>query len=302
MKFLLFLVALAFCYYDLEEPFVCNYELIDKINNNPSSSWVAGVNAVFAGKKFSEIKNMLGAKLTLAPRIPKTSSYSGVELPDSFDTYTQWPSCVHAMRDQANCGSCWAFSAAEAMSDRFCIQGKDVILSPQDFVSCESDQYACEGGYLSREWAYMEKTGIVTDECFPYVSGGGVVPKCPTKCPGKGTWTKYKAKSGSTINFADMESAMENMYEKGSMQAGFTVYQDFFSYKSGVYVHTSTSVAGGHAVKNQGWGVDSKTQKKYWNMANSWGTSWGMKGYFWILRGTDECGIEDDLWIADPLL
>jgi cathepsin B len=73
------------------------------------------------------------------------------------------------------------------------------------------------------------------------------------------------------------------------------VYEDFFSYKSGVYSPTSTSVAGGHAIKVLGWGVESG--KKYWLCANSWGSGWGMSGYIYIdSKGSDdggqgECGI-----------
>jgi cathepsin B len=252
-------------------------------------------------KKFSEVKEMLGALLTAAPMIPRTK-LKAKDLPEDWDTFTQWPQCKHEIRDQGHCGSCWAFAGAEAMSDRFCIAGENVILSPQDFVSCESDEYACQGGYLSRMWAYMEKTGIVSDACFPYVSGSGYVPKCPKECPGTGKWIKYKAKAGSTILFDDVESAMKDMSEHGSIQAGFTVYQDFFSYKSGVYHHVSGGVAGGHAVKVQGWGVEKKTGTKYWNVANSWGTSWGMQGYFWIKRGNDECSFEDQMYIALPMI
>jgi cathepsin B len=285
--------------WNLDEEYLITPELVAKINSNPESTWVAGMNPVFAGKKFSEVKVMLGALLVGAPQLPKTKFDAKVTLPDSFDTYTQWPNCKHPIRDQGQCGSCWAFSAAEAISDRFCIAGEDMILSPQDLVSCESDEYACQGGYLAREWQFMEQTGIVTDSCFPYVSGSGIVPRCPTTCKDGTTWTTHKVKTGSTIQFDGPDSAMQNMYQYGSVQAAFTVYQDFFSYKSGVYYHQTGTAAGGHAVKAQGWGVDNGTP--YWIVANSWGTGWGMDGYFWIKRGNDECGFEDQMFAGMPL-
>eukprot|EP00689_Sawyeria_marylandensis_P002030 EC822907.1.p1 GENE.EC822907.1~~EC822907.1.p1 ORF type:complete len:84 (+),score=53.33 EC822907.1:357-608(+) len=68
------------------------------------------------------------------------------------------------------------------MSDRMCIASKgsiNEVLSPQDMVSCDKGDLGCQGGYLDREWAYLVSTGIVTDACFPYVSGDGHVPKCP---------------------------------------------------------------------------------------------------------------------------
>ncbi len=79
----------------------------------------------------------------------------------------------------------------------------------------------------------------------------------------------------------------------GPVEAAFTVYQDFITYTSGVYKHVSGSEVGGHAVKILGWGVDSGTN--YWLVANSWNPYWGNNGYFWILRGVDECGIEQNI-------
>jgi len=76
----------------------------------------------------------------------------------------------------------------------------------------------------------------------------------------------------------------------GPLSVAFTVYADFLSYKSGVYKHTSGSALGGHAVKLVGWGVENGV--KYWRIANSWNENWGDKGYFKIIRGVNECGIE----------
>jgi len=76
----------------------------------------------------------------------------------------------------------------------------------------------------------------------------------------------------------------------GPVEAAFTVYEDFLNYKSGVYHHVTGSQLGGHAIKILGWGVDNATP--YWIVANSWNTDWGNQGFFWIKRGTNECGIE----------
>jgi len=86
---------------------------------------------------------------------------------------------------------------------------------------------------------------------------------------------------------------MQEVYTNGPVEVAFSVYQDFFAYNGGVYVHKSGSLAGGHAVKLIGWGVDAG--QDYWLIANSWGTSWGLSGYFMILKGVNECGIESDV-------
>jgi len=86
----------------------------------------------------------------------------------------------------------------------------------------------------------------------------------------------------------------------GPVEAAFSVYADFLAYKSGVYQHVSGSMLGGHAVKILGWGTEDGTP--YWLVANSWNEDWGAMGYFKIRRGTDECGIEDEITAGTPTL
>lgn len=86
---------------------------------------------------------------------------------------------------------------------------------------------------------------------------------------------------------------MHEIMTNGPVEAAFDVYADFVSYKSGVYQHVSGGLLGGHAIKMLGWGVENNTP--YWLIANSWNPTWGDKGYFKIKRGTNECGIEDDI-------
>ena len=67
------------------------------------------------------------------------------------------------------------------------------------------------------------------------------------------------------------------------METRFDVYEDFMSYKSGVYYHATGGLKGGHAIKILGWGTENDID--YWLCANSWGKDWGMKGYFKIELG-----------------
>ena len=69
------------------------------------------------------------------------------------------------------------------------------------------------------------------------------------------------------------------------------VYADFVNYKSGVYHHVSGQLLGGHAIRILGWGNEDGTD--YWLVANSWNEDWGDQGFFKIVKGKDECGIED---------
>lgn len=81
------------------------------------------------------------------------------------------------------------------------------------------------------------------------------------------------------------------MVEHGPFEVAFEVFADFLTYKGGVYQRKKGRFLGGHAVKVVGYGVDNGV--KYWTIANSWNENWGEKGFFRILRGNNECEIEE---------
>jgi cathepsin B len=80
------------------------------------------------------------------------------------------------------------------------------------------------------------------------------------------------------------------------METGFNVYADFMNYESGVYYHVSGALEGGHAVKIVGWGVEDGLD--YWLCANSWNTTWGLKGFFKIKQGDSK--IDDAVYACTP--
>ncbi len=100
-----------------------------------------------------QLLNLVGTNLDYEYNVPATTYENVGALPTNFDPRTdKFSKCIHPIRDQQQCGSCWAFGATEALSDRFCINGKDVILAPQDPVSCDTNNYGCDGGYLNYVW------------------------------------------------------------------------------------------------------------------------------------------------------
>lgn len=289
---------------------ICDPDLITAINKG-SHNWQAECSSRFEGATIEEVKrNLMPIEFT-HPRPRHVPSVSPArvlrDVPASFDARTQWPGCVHPIRDQAQCGSCWAFGASEALSDRFCIQTNgtvNVVLSPQDLVSCDSSNSGCNGGVLRTAWSYLVNTGIVSDACMPYTSADGTVAPCPSTCKDGSAMKRYKAKNsyhvGSDILFwKRVEDIQNEIMTNGPVETGFDVYQDFMNYKSGVYKHVSGSLLGGHAVKIVGWGHDDSVNEDYWIVANSWGTGWGEQGFFRILRGKDECNFEADVYAGE---
>merc|ERR1719453_1370004 len=99
------------------------------------------------------------------------SSIPDSEVPDSFDSETNWPQCAKVIgdiRDQSNCGCCWAFAGASAASDRLCISTNGSIavpLSAQDVCFCSSDD-GCDGGQIDAPWDYIAQEGAVTGGQF----------------------------------------------------------------------------------------------------------------------------------------
>lgn len=242
-----------------------------------------------------QLLGMLGTYIVPSNKIYPDTPVKG-DIPSEFDARTQWGAKVHPIRDQAGCGSCWAFGASESFSDRLAIVGgPNVVLSPQDMVSCDTNDYGCQGGYMDMAWEFIDKEGLVSESCFPYASQSGVSPACTDKCANGEAFTKYSCVDGS-ITQSKTVASIKSEILNGPVEAAFTVYEDFFSYSSGVYHHTSESVAGGHAIKLLGFGTESG--QDYWLAANSWGSSWGMKGFFKILQG--DCGIEEQVFSCTP--
>jgi len=293
---------------------IVNEAEIARLNALPAMSWTAGANERFAGMTHGDAVKMMGTILDetkiKAAGIPTESHvFEEVDLldtpiPAEFSSAKAFPGCVHPVRDQASCGSCWAFGASEALSDRVCVaaaaKGKNisVVLSSEEMVSCDTQDYGCGGGFLYYAWEFMTSSGLVADTCFPYTAGGGQAAPCTSTCADGSKWTPYKIKNGTLSYYGSEEQIQHAVMAGGPIEVAFNVYADFMSYKDGVYQRTPGSgLMGGHAVKLVGWGHDQASGLDYWEIVNSWGTSWGRNGTFLIRRGVNECGIEyNSIW------
>ncbi|CAF0937081.1 unnamed protein product [Brachionus calyciflorus] len=298
-------------------------EMIEFINKN-AETWKAGPSK-FDSWSLESVKRLLGTLQEQQSTLKQIVHDVNLDaIPENFDSREQWPDCptIKEIRDQGNCGSCWAFGAVEAMSDRICIASngaKKVHLSAEDLVDCcSSCGFGCNGGYPQSAWEYWVRTGIVTggnwnsnEGCKPYsiqacehhvngtrppCQGEQPTPKCQKQCrseyPTPFVEDKNYGKSAYSVSSKEAQIQTEIM-TNGPVEGAFTVYADFLNYKSGVYKHTTGSQLGGHAIKVLGWGVENGV--KYWLVANSWNTDWGFGGFFKILRGSNECGIESGI-------
>uniref|UniRef100_A0A668W373 Cathepsin B n=1 Tax=Oreochromis aureus TaxID=47969 RepID=A0A668W373_OREAU len=140
-------------------------EMVNHINKL-NTTWKAGHN--FHNVDYSYVRKLCGTMLK-GPKLPVMVQYAGdVKLPKEFDARQQWPNCptLKEIRDQGSCGSCWAFGAAEAISDRVCIHsnGKvNVEISSEDLLTCcDSCGFGCNGGYPSAAWDFWTSEGLVS--------------------------------------------------------------------------------------------------------------------------------------------
>lgn len=204
---------------------------------------------------------------------------------------------ITAVKDQGGCGSCVAFGSAATVEGTFRVQRNDPALAV-DFS--EAHLFYCiaraqgrncgNGWWCDKGLDAFKTDGVVDEACYPYTAGD---QNCSNRCA---DWQNRLTKISGwhQINSAaDMKTWLST---RGPLSAAFTVYNDFFSYKSGVYKHVSGAVAGGHCVSVIGY----NDAGGYWICKNSWGTGWGASGFFNIAYG--QCGIDAQMWAVDGVL
>jgi len=331
------LVAVAWSLPTNKQEFANHQEMVDFINSQKDSTWKAKVHPRFSQMTTEQLKALMGAKKRNTHpeshkfKIEPKFTGNADQIPKEFDARTKWPKCadvIGTIPDQSSCGSCWAVSSASVMSDRICIGTDGAVKKPvsaNDLVSCcFSCGYGCQGGWPDETFYTWSNNGIVTgsgfklhEGCSPYPFAEcehhidkTTYPKCPKdiyKTPAcqKSCQTSYKDKSytndktyGKSAVFfnQDIAGIQNELLTNGPVVFTFDVYEDFVTYSSGVYKHTTGKYLGGHAVRCVGWGEEGGVP--YWLIANSWNEDWGDKGYFKIIRGEDNCSIEEEISAA----
>uniref|UniRef100_A0A5S6Q365 Pept_C1 domain-containing protein n=1 Tax=Trichuris muris TaxID=70415 RepID=A0A5S6Q365_TRIMR len=257
-------------------------KLRQRAENGAVLTWKLGKNPYFKGASEAALKRLLGVKkhdvVVLPPKVPSAEN-SNVTLPKNFDARLQWPKCeiIRYIKDQSNCGSCWAVSTASVISDRYCIanQGRaQPFLSEEELVSCcRVCGDGCFGGFPEMALVYWATRGVPTGEPYGFNSSW---------YRGKLSTDRYFGKRAYSLS--NERQIMEDIYANGPVVAAFTVYDDFYYYTGGVYSHSEwVDPAGRHAVRVIG-------------------EEFGENGLFRILRGSNECGIEEEMVAAQPRL
>eukprot|EP00703_Trepomonas_sp_PC1_P004004 JAP92602.1 Cathepsin B [Trepomonas sp. PC1] len=279
-----------------------NDKMVDTIKHIPNILWTPHLLEELKGKTLEDIKKTLMpiSKLKKIAKIVNSTNKNGTPstIPKQFDWKQQKPECLK-VRSQQICGGCWAFSAVGSLSDNRCINGLDnprVQYSEQYQISCDKGNSGCAGGELLQSMQFLVEYGVPTNQCVDYKDQFGQRIKCPTECDNGSNLTFIKAQGFEQV--CNGEESIKLALTKGTIQTGFTIYQDYFCYKKGIYHHVTGELVGGHVIVLVGYGEENGV--KFWKARNSNEPTWGEEGYFRILRGTNECDIEEECYLVIP--
>lgn len=212
-----------------------------------------------------------------------------IELPESYDWREAYPQCVQPVMDigaEYNCSASYAMTTLGVVEDRICMaNNKTVKLSSQEVINCDQNQFGCEGGYVNKVLTWGRKKGFVTEECMEYT---GIQEECdPDHLESNQCRIEnqvYKVQD-FCISYQG-ESLKRELFTNGPIIGQITPYTDLLAYKEGSYHKTQDSFKfnGQHIIKIVGWSqsIDGGDE---WIIENTWGETWGEKGYGKILGG-----------------
>jgi len=225
------------------------------------------------------------AKLAQIPEVEYSPPFvASPFVPDPKNYNWTQAGAITPVKDQEQCGSCWAFSATETVESYWFLAGNALpILSPEQIVDCTTTCLGCGGGWPYLAYEYLEKAGgLDSDKDYPYIAGNGKTPKCHfnNSNPVVAKITGYtKLKNEGAI------------YDQVSTNGPVSVCVDastWSSYKKGILTKCAKSVD--HCVQVIGY-ANYGSDGSYWIVRNSWNADWGENGYIYLETGKDLCAI-----------
>lgn len=253
-----------------------NIETINKHNSDTTKTYKMGVN------QFTALTDAEFEATYLNPKVRSSNIVSDESTENTVVGDVDWVSQgkVSSVKNQGSCGSCWAFSAVGVLESWALFKSQVVNLSEQQLVDC-SGKYGnegCNGGFNYQGLNYVKDNGITTESAYPYTA------KTQT-CKTQGG--SFKIASVSTVRgCTNIQNAIQSHPLGVSADA-----TNWSRYSSGIFNNCGRNL--NHDIMLVGYTAS------YYTIKNSWGTSWGEKGFIRLAPG-NTCGICDDLspWVA----
>jgi C1A family cysteine protease len=231
-----------------------------------------------------------------------------VQTPPTANPPTSWDwrtkNAVTPVKNQAQCGSCWAFSTTESIESFWFLAGNNMTsLSPQQIVSCDKTDGGCNGGDTVTAYAYVKKAGGLEPSIdYPYTSGSGSNGIC--KVNSKDFVAKI---TGFTYGIppctqplcdSQNEKALPGLLSTTGPYSICLDAQPWQDYQGGVMKtgcpHGLSSMD--HCVQLVGYNMNAPTP--YWIVRNSWAANWGEAGYIYLAYGSNLCGVANEVTAA----
>ncbi|KAL5707047.1 hypothetical protein ACHQM5_025143 [Ranunculus cassubicifolius] len=275
------------------EIFKDNLRFIDE-HNAEGHEYTVGLN------QFADLTNEEYRKIYLGTRMNMNRTTVGssgssryeVDVGDSLPESVDWreKGAVAEVKDQGNCGSCWAFSTVVAVEGiNQIVTGELISLSEQELVECDTSYNSgCNGGLMDYAFQFIMKNGgIDTEKDYPYK---GKESQCDVSRMNSRVVTIDGYEDVPRNNEKALQNAVAHQPVSVAIEAGGRAFQ---LYQSGVFTGTCGTKLD-HGVAAVGYGTDNGVD--YWIVKNSWGPNWGEKGYIRMERNvagtrTGKCGI-----------
>ena len=263
-------------------------------HNAGNHSWTMAVNK-FADLTADEFaaRYVGGLKKGSKSRSLRATNYAPLNT-TANPTSVDWEAkgAVTPIKNQEQCGSCWAFSTTGSVEGAwFIAKGNLPSLSEQQLVDCSTAEgnQGCNGGLMDYAFQYIiDNKGITTEAAYPYTATG------PNTCEAAG-----KPVAATLSGFKDVtpnsEVALETAIVQQPVSVAVEADQSVFQFYSGGVMDSACGTQLDHGVLAVGYGTDAG--KEYYKVKNSWGADWGMKGYILLGRGakfnpSGQCGIQ----------
>lgn len=265
--------------------FMVNAKKIADMNKN------SPLGAKFGFTKFSDMSarefktKMTGLKLR-DPTPKKVSEKREVEQPANA---IDWVAAgkTTPVKNQEQCGSCWAFSATETIESAMLVAGKSPqIGSPQMIVDCDTNDSGCNGGDPAEAMNWViQQGGQDAESCYPYTAQDGNCAMAQCTPVNQISSTSSVSADESSIYYALQNAPLSICCDAEAWQ----------NYEGGVLASSQCGDNVDHAIQLTGY---SPSQGGYWIVRNSWGADWGENGFIWLQYGQNTCDITSEVTAA----